>query len=390
MKLSLSLFKKLSVLYILLSFLLFQSTDSFAQKKKLTFRDSLDHAFDVSDWLIDAHGFIPVPYIITEPSLGNFGLAIAPIFLSPKTPYIDSVGNKRRITPVPPDITGGAIFYTLNNTWGAIAMRSGTWKKKRIKYRGVSGYANVNMDFYRTIPNQGEQVFSFNFKTIPFYAYGLKQFGNPNWSAGLQYLFLYTKIKYDGPLPDFVNPEDITSLVSSIGPVIEFDNRDNIFTPNKGFKAHIDTYWSNNVIGSDYNYGRINYFLYAYQPLAPKLTGGLRIDGQQAFGTTPFFLLPYVDMRGIPTNRYQGQADLLTEAELRWDFSRRWSLMGFGGTGKAFDDWSDFGEATWAYSYGTGFRYLMARKFGLRMGIDIARGPEQWAYYIVFGSSWYK
>lgn len=387
MKLSLSLFKKLAALYL---FLLFLSTDSFAQKKRPSFRDSLDHAFDMSDWLIDAHGFIPVPYIITEPSLGNFGFAIAPIFLTPKTPYIDSIGGKKRITPVAPDITGGAFFYTLNDSWGAIAVRSGTWKKKRIKYRIIAGYADINMDFYRTISNGEERAFSFNFETIPFHIYALKQFKNPNWRAGLQYLFLSTKVKYNGTLPSFVNPEEISSLVSSVGPVIEYDNRDNVFTPNKGFRAHIDTYWSNEIIGSDYNYGRINYFIYAYKPISPKLIGGLRVDGQQALGSTPFYLLPYVDMRGIPTNRYQGQADILTEAELRWDFTKRWSLMAFGGTGKAFDDWSDFGEATWAYSYGTGFRYLMARKFGLRMGIDVARGPEKWAYYIVFGSSWWK
>ena len=57
---------------------------------------------------------------------------------------------------------------------------------------------------------------------------------------------------------------------------------------------------------------------------------------------------------------------------------------------KAFDQWSDFGSADFVYSYGTGFRYLIARKFKLRMGIDIAKGPEDFAYYIVFGSNWLK
>jgi len=92
----------------------------------------------------------------------------------------------------------------------------------------------------------------------------------------------------------------------------------------------------------------------------------------------------------VPRRRYQGRATILTELEARWDFYKRWSIIGFGGTGKAFDDWSDFGSASLVYSYGTGFRYLMARKFGLRMGIDIAHSPGTWAYYIVFGSNWLK
>jgi hypothetical protein len=37
---------------------------------------------------------------------------------------------------------------------------------------------------------------------------------------------------------------------------------------------------------------------------------------------------------------------------------------------------------------GGGFRYLIARAFGIRTGIDIARGPEEWAWYIIFGHNW--
>ena len=31
---------------------------------------------------------------------------------------------------------------------------------------------------------------------------------------------------------------------------------------------------------------------------------------------------------------------------------------------------------------------VTAREFGLQMGIDVARGPEQWAIYVVFGNAW--
>jgi hypothetical protein len=39
---------------------------------------------------------------------------------------------------------------------------------------------------------------------------------------------------------------------------------------------------------------------------------------------------------------------------------------------------------------GAGFRYKIARLLGLRMGVDVARGPEEWAFYIVFGNAWIK
>ena len=51
---------------------------------KANLKDTLDGKFDFSSFLIDAKGFIPVPFIITEPAVGGLGLAVVPIFLTPK------------------------------------------------------------------------------------------------------------------------------------------------------------------------------------------------------------------------------------------------------------------------------------------------------------------
>ena len=37
---------------------------------------------------------------------------------------------------------------------------------------------------------------------------------------------------------------------------------------------------------------------------------------------------------------------------------------------------------------GTGFRYELARKYGLHMGVDVAFGPDGPVFYIQFGSAW--
>ena len=39
---------------------------------------------------------------------------------------------------------------------------------------------------------------------------------------------------------------------------------------------------------------------------------------------------------------------------------------------------------------GTGFRYLLARKFGAKMGMDFAASQDDFAFYFVFGSSWLR
>jgi len=361
-------------------------------KKHISLKDSIDGKLDLSDYIIDANGFVPIPMIITEPALGGFGGAIIPVFIRKNPPYLDSIKGQLVTTPVAPDITGGIGLYTLNNTWAALAFRSGVLVKSRIKYVIGGGYVNLNMAFYRTFSQFGEKKLNFHFEITPFYLQAIKRIRFSHWYAGFKYLFLHTDVRYQGDssLEAFGKPFESKSTISQLGVIIELNNRDNIFTPDRGIKLHVDAVYSGNSLGSDYDYWKLNYYMYAYAPLSKKIIGGLRIDGRQAFGDPPFYMLPYIDMRGIPAVRYQGNVDILSEAEMRWDIVKRWSIMTYAGAGKAFDEWNKFDDANWAWSYGTGFRYLLARKFKLRVGIDVARGPDTWAYYIVFGSNWVK
>lgn len=366
-----------------------------AGKKKISLKDTLDGKVDLSQYIIDANGFVPVPVIITEKALGGFGGGLAPLFIKKNAPYLDSINGKLVRTPVAPDVTGGAFMYTLNNSWLAAAFRSGVLVKQRIKYTVGFGYMNMNMSFYRKDSKGDEAEFKFNFKGFGGSVQATKRIGFSNWYAGMKYQLMNMDVKYVGaPLPippELSKPNEYKSTMAALGAIIELDNRDNIFTPNKGIKAHFDANRSDNIFGSDYEYWRFNYYGYMYAKLGKHIVGGWRLDGQQVAGDVPFYLLPYIDMRGIPAERYQGKADILTELESRFDVTPRWSIMAFTGLGKAFNHWSDFGSADWVYSYGTGFRYLLAREFKLRMGLDIAKGPPGcWGYYIVVGSNWLK
>jgi glucose/arabinose dehydrogenase len=39
---------------------------------------------------------------------------------------------------------------------------------------------------------------------------------------------------------------------------------------------------------------------------------------------------------------------------------------------------------------GAGFRYELASKYGLHMGVDVAFGPDGPAFYVQFGSAWMR
>lgn len=355
-------------------------------------RDPLDGQLDLSDVIIESGAFVPVPIIITEPALGGFGAGLAPVFIQKKPP--------REINGKPvldrPDVTAVAGAYTANDTWFVGGGRMASIPKHRLQYLVGAGYGNVNIDFYETLPSGEDKAFGFHGKGGGLFAKLQKELFDPRLTAGIQYRFATISMQLaDGAdVPSFITEQSLDSIVSALGPVMEFDGRDSIFTPDSGVKLHTHFNWSDDWLGSDYSYGQANAYVYGYIPIRKNeatgkgLVSAWRADWQQATGDLPFYLLPFVDMRGIPSARYQGRNTYILESEQRIDVTRRWSATVFGGLAKAFDSYDEAGDADLLYSYGTGFRYLIARKFKLRMGLDVARGPEEWAYYIVFGSAW--
>lgn len=359
---------------------------SYSQKenKQSILRDSLDNKLDASDFLMQANGFIPVPNLITEPAVGGIGIALATVFIKP---------NKNQIKGeyVPPDITAGFAAYTGNKSWGIGGIRVASLPKHRLRYRFGLVYANLNMDFYRDLPIIGEQQFSFNFKLTPVFGSIMKEIGRTNLYVGVQYLYLNAKVnpefKFEN-FPDFDNNLTSTHNLSSFGIKAEYDKRDNVFTPNKG--SYITTNYTFNApwTGSDYEFQNFTLGVLKYFQTTPNLVSGFRFDTTIQFGDAPFYAKPSIQLRGVPLGRYQGDSTYVLETEQRYDVSLRWSIVAFGGLAKAPSKRVSFKEAMTVYNYGTGFRYLIARKFGLRMGVDIAGSNNDFAYYITFGSAW--
>ncbi|MGY0392863.1 BamA/TamA family outer membrane protein [Bizionia sp. KMM 8389] len=365
--------------------LCFAQQSSFSQtNKKSALRDSLDNKLDFSDFLLNPKGFIPLIQPITEPALGNIGGVISPIFISP---------NKHQ-TPgkyTPPNITSVFGGYTANNTWMVGAFRTASLPQYGIKYQAMMAYASVNMDFYRTIPLLGEKKFAFNFKSLPIVLSVMKEIKNSGLFVGVEYLFLKNEITPEFEftnLPDFVDEKSLKSNLSSPGIVIEFDNRDNIFTPDNGFLVNATYHFNADWTGSDYNFGNLELSAQYFHQFIPQLVSGFRWASEFQFNDSPFYTEPYINLRGVPKMRYQGRSTHLVETEQRYDFTTRWSLVGFGGLAKAVKEDEQFSDSDVIYNYGTGFRYLIARKFKIRMGIDVAWSNNDFGYYIILGCSW--
>jgi hypothetical protein len=58
------------------------------------------------------------------------------------------------------------------------------------------------------------------------------------------------------------------------------------------------------------------------------------------------------------------------------------------GGGAAWNDFERFHSTQTIVTGGVGFRYELARKYGIHMGLDPAFGPDTTAVYVQVGSAW--
>jgi len=340
-----------------------------SSEERSVFRDPEDGEFDASEWLLDKKGFLPVPIIVTEPAIG-YGAGAALLW------FRESLGERQaRGRLSPPDIFGGVLAATENGTTLAGALGMVTFAAEQWRWRGFVGRPDVNLDFYGENTKVG-----YNLEGWATTQQLLRRIGeSDNW-LGVRWNYIDFDARFDSsqPQPLVRGEREITS--SGLGVFLEHDSRDNFFTASRGWKGLLEGMFYSPDLGGDGSYQMYRAQAFGYVPLTRALILGGRFDSRAARGEVPFYQLPFIEMRGIPFFRYQAEEVALIETELRWNFTARWALVGFLGTGKAGDET----PSTW----GAGIRRLMARRLGIYMGLDIARGPEETAIYIQAGSAW--
>lgn len=235
--------------------------NSYAQKKQKVFIDTFDNAFDVSYFLNDLHGFLPVISPITEPAVG-YGAAMAGIFFIPKKKNDD---KKFKM----PDVAGIAGGLTENGTWFAGGGYIGFWNNDRIRYRGVFGYGDIKLTYYGTAYRIGRDFSAkFNMKSYFFLQQTLFRIGDSKFLLGGKYQLMKTKTSFfnDIDLPE-IDPLDFDMTNSGIGLIAEYENFNNLFSPTKGLRVNVTYDQYLKFLGSDRDFGRLLLFANYYLPV---------------------------------------------------------------------------------------------------------------------------
>ena len=352
------------------------------------FKDSEDGHFDLTNFILSKRGFLAIPIVITEPAVG-YGGGAALLFMKYAPPPPPGAPPPKRY--VPPTITAVAGGLTENGTWFGGLIHIGVWQEDNLRYLGALARAHAVLKYYG---NGGEGA-GLNYETDAwmFLQQLQKRLGDTNWFYGAKYLYIGPDTTFsigNGSVPG-LQPIEFNSATAGAGGMISYDSRNNNFTPTKGVKTEWFAGYYDDALGGDFSYWRVDAFNVFFWELAPKLSLGLRVEGHftPGDGRVPFYHQPSINLRGVPAARFQGRHTLVTELELDWSVSPRWTLVVFGGDGRvSAEDFDDLADADDVFSYGAGFRYTLARKLGIKGGLDFAWSKEDSGIYITVGSAW--
>ena len=352
------------------------------------FTDPEDGAIDLSQWLLDRRGFLPVPIVITEPAVG-YGGGIAVAFF--RESLGDAAAKAKGGHVTPPDIYGAAIAATENGTqFGGLGAMF-TFDEDRWRYRGGIGRAEVHLDFYGVGGDlgTGDRKIGYTLDGWVSSQQVLRRVGATNHYLAARWIYLDLDSRFDtGQEQPVLSDHERARRASGIGLSWEHDSRDTIFTPSRGLLAAVETLFYDPSWGSDTSFETWRAYLFWYTPIGRSVVLGTRLDGRTARGDVPFYQLPYIELRGIPAVRYQDEYVGVAEVEARWNVTPRWAVIGFFGAGRAWGRRDDFDEADTEVAKGAGFRYLIARRLKLYAGLDYGWGPDDEAFYIQVGSAW--
>ena len=357
------------------------------------FTDPEDGALDASEFIIDKKGFLPVPVLITEPAVG-YGAGLGLLFVrnSIRERKEAQQGDPQSSHVAPPDVFGFVLGATENGTKFGGGGGMFSFDDDRWRYRGGVAKAEVNLDFYGAGGRLGtaERKLGYTLDMLASSQQVLRRLGDTSSFAALRWVWFDSQASFDASRPQPVlPPASLAARSSGLGVALEYDSRDNIFTPSRGWLATVEPTFYSPAIGSDNKYEIYKARALAWTPLSDRFVLGGRVDARAARGDVPFYQLPYIELRGVPAFRYQDDNVALAEAELRWDASARWALVGFVGGARTWGaGGTKFSDSGTVVAKGAGFRYLIARRLGVYMGADIARGPEETAFYIQVGSAW--
>ncbi len=291
-----------------------------------------------------------------------------------------------------PWITGAVGLYTEDGGWGAGLFHKMNFAEDRWRLLGSAFYADLSYRFFG-IGGSPDTSIPLDQSIGLFLVQALRQVA-PNVYVGARIVSSRSEISLDideNLLPPGLELPDIGTDIDlvTLAPRIQYDSRDNDFSPTAGVFAEAAVNVGREWLGSDRNYEKYAAEFNDYRVVSDTAVLATRVAMQYLSGDAPFFVYPAFgsgsDLRGYDTGAYRDRFLFAAQTEYRYRFRERIGVVAFAGIGTSAPEFAEWGKSLW--SVGAGFRWVVAPKNDVSLRFDVARGRDETQYYIGLGEA---
>ena len=267
--------------------------------------------------------------------------------------------------------------------------------KPEIYFSRNSFFLSGNLRYERTpqkffgvgndMPGSAEESYTPRVVTVQV---GVKKKFLGHLFAGVQYEFeqmTMEKVEPGGVLEAGEIPGSRGGQLSGFGASLDWDTRDAVIFPRKGvfLQFTADTYGA--MTGSDFTFTGLKFDFRKYVPVAPDQVLAIQALFKSGSGEVPFHKLALLGgeslLRGYYRGRYRDRDILAVQAEYRVTVWKRIGVAGFAGVADVFPRLAEFRLGHLKYSAGTGVRYMVNKREGTNLRMDMAWGKGSFGLY---------
>ncbi len=285
----------------------------------------------------------------------------------------------------PPSVAAAGGFYTEEKSFGFFGGYLGHWKDDLWRPIFAAGYLHLNYDFYGignadaslgvALPIQQDITFGFT---------QVMRRIRPNFYGGLRVAAATIKTETTGieqpPITIPAFEHDLNSL--TVGPIVQWDSRDDQFYPTTGTYATIAAMF----VGGDREYQIYRAEWNYYTTLGERQVLAVRAMARTTAGDAPFYALSQFgmgsDLRGYTTGKYRDKAMVATQAEYRRELTQRWGFVVFAGVGEVMPALNEINTDDLLPSFGAGLRFRVSKEHPVNLRLDYAYGKDGGTGYL--------
>lgn len=322
--------------------------------------------------------FVVVPIPMSNPTLDS-GLVLGAAYFYPQTE------EQKKLQPA--SVTAAASMYTSNNSKAFGIAQQNYWKDDKWRFTGVLGAADLRLSLLtpEELPANSSVDWRINGKFL--FAKGSRKLKG-NWYGGLLARFVDARQSIATAIDDTELEFDIGDVRSAgLGANIEYDSRDMPLNSYSGRHFSIDALFNDEAIGSNQSYQSYSAAYRSYHRLTDSIVLAWELQGCGRGGTTPLWDACMVKLRGFSATDYLGKVSASGQVEARWQMSKRWGLVGFGGSGYVGSSFSGIRDDKPIPSFGVGVRFMVLPAKRINMRLDFARSLDSDAVHFTVGEA---